>query len=77
MKTTRINEDIDRAVREYVTFDQNVRKHSFAFEFLSTRKEHLTWKIDGFNRLATLFERLDESGKVGVNRRVNYKKFEL
>ena len=32
--------------------------------FYRPEKEHLTWKIDGFNGLATLLERLDESGKV-------------
>ena len=45
---------------EYVTFDLNVRKCNFVFEFLSTRKEHLTRKINGFNGLATLFEQLDK-----------------
>ena len=43
---------------EYVIFDQTVRECIFIFEFLSTRKEHLTWKIIGFNGLATFFERL-------------------
>ena len=45
---------------KYVTFDQNVRECNFVFEFLSSRNEHLTWKINGFNGLAALFERLDK-----------------
>ena len=65
MKSTRLNEDIDRAVREYVTFNWNVRKCSYALEFYRPEKEHLTWKSDGFNGLATLFERLDKLGRVG------------
>ena len=34
MEATRLNEDIDRAVREYVTFDQNVSKCKLESEFL-------------------------------------------
>ena len=53
---------------EYVRFDQNVRKGSFAIEFLSIkRKEQRTEKIDGFNGLATLFEPLDILGRVSFN----------
>ena len=33
MKTARLNEDFDWAVREYVRFDQNVSKCKFEFEF--------------------------------------------
>ena len=44
----------------YVTFDQNVRNCNSVFDFLLTRKEHLNWKINGFSRLVTLFEQLDE-----------------
>ena len=32
--------------------------------FIDQKKEHLTGKIDGFNGLATLIERLDKSGGV-------------
>ena len=39
-----------------VAFDQNVRKCIFAIEFR-------TEKIDDFNEQATLFERLDISGR--------------
>ena len=49
---------------EYVTFDQNIRKCNFVKEFLL---EHLAWKIDGFNEIATLFEQLNESGRVSFN----------
>ena len=45
MKTTGLNENIDRAVREYMTFEQNVSKCKFEFEILLM---HLTEKIDGF-----------------------------
>ena len=36
----------------------NAVSHS---KFYRSEKEHLTWKIDGFNGLATLFERLHKS----------------
>ena len=52
---------------ECLTFDQNVRKCSFAFEILSITKRTSTWKIDGFHGLATLFEQLDKSGGVSFN----------
>ena len=35
-------------------------KMQFRIRTLSTRKEYLTWKINGFNGIATLFERLDK-----------------
>ena len=34
-------------------------------KFYLSEKGHLTWKIDSFNGFAALFERLDESGRVG------------
>ena len=40
---------------------ENAVSHS---NFYRPEKEYLTWKIDGFNGLATLLERLDESGKL-------------
>ena len=46
----------NRNFKNYV----NKRKRNFVFEFLSTRKEHLTWKINCFNGLVTLFERLNK-----------------
>ena len=49
---------------EYLTFEQNVRKCSFVFEFLS---EQLTERIDDFYGLVTLIERLDESGGVSFD----------
>ena len=52
---------------KYVTFDQNARKCNFVFEVLSTKTKHLNWKIKGLNGLATLLERLDESGGVSFN----------
>ena len=41
---------------------ENAVSHS---NFCRPQKRHLTWKIVGFNGLAALFERLDESGRVG------------
>ena len=43
---------------------ENAVSHS---NFYGAEKDQLTWKIDGFNRLVTLFEQLDKSGRVGVN----------
>ena len=54
---------------EYVTFEQNVRKCSFLFEFLL---EHLTERIDGFYGLVTLIEQLDESGGVSFDWHANF-----
>ena len=48
MKTTRLNEDIEWAVRGVCDIENRI---------LLTRKEHLTWKINDFSALATLFER--------------------
>ena len=39
-------------------------KANFAFEFLW---EHLTGKIDGFDKLMTLIERSDKSGRVSFD----------
>ena len=36
-------------------------------KFYRSEKGYLTWKIDGFNGLAALFERLDKSGKVSFD----------
>ena len=60
MKTKKLNEDIDRAVRGVCDIRPECTKCNFVFEFLSIRKEHLTWKINGFSGLATLFEQLDK-----------------
>ena len=62
---------------EYVRFDQNVRKCSFAFDILSTRKEQLTWKIDGFNTLPTLVERLGKSERSENSGFFSFQEFEL
>ena len=35
--------------------------------FHRSEKEHLSRKIDGFKRLAAVFERLDKSGRVSFN----------
>ena len=43
---------------------ENAVSHS---NFYGEEKEQLTWKVDGYNRLATLFERLDKSGRDGVD----------
>ena len=43
---------------------ENAVSHSI---FYQPEKEHLTWKIDGFNGLATLLEQLDESGRTRFN----------
>ena len=53
MKTTGLNEDIDRAVRGVCDVRPEWSKCNFAFEFLL---EHLTGKIDGFDELVTLIE---------------------
>ena len=46
MKTTRLNEDIDRAVRVVSDIRPEGSKCTFVFEFLL---EHLTGRIDGFD----------------------------
>ena len=53
---------------------ENAVSHS---NFNGAEKEQLTWKIYGFNRLVTLFERLDKSGRVRIDWHKNFKKFEL
>ena len=58
MKTTRLNEDIDRAVRGVGDFRPECTKFTFAIEFLSIRKR-TSRKIDGFNGLAVLFDQLE------------------
>ena len=64
MKTTRLNDDIDRAVQGVCDIRPAWKKRNFVFKFLS---EHLTERIDGFYRLVTLIERLDESGGVSFD----------
>ena len=64
MKTTGLDEDIDRAVRGVCEIRPEWSKCNFAFEFLL---EHLTEKIDGFYELVTLIERSDRSGGVGFD----------
>ena len=59
MKTTGLNEDIDRAVRGVCDIRPEWTVRNFVFEFLA---EHLTERIDGFYGLVTLIERLDKSG---------------
>ena len=65
MKTTRLNEDIDRAVREVCDIRPDCTKMQFRIRIFMDQKR--TSDLDGFNRLATLFERLEESGRVGVD----------
>ena len=68
MNTTRLNEDIDRAVRGVCDIRRECMKKKIRNRiFKDQKEEHLTGKIDGFNGLATLFERLDKSGRVSFN----------
>ena len=69
MKTTRLNEDIDRPVREIVTFDQKVRKNKIEFEILLL---HRSGEIDGFNELEVLIVHFDELGRVNLEFHVNF-----
>ena len=64
MKTTRLIEDIDRAVPGVCDIRPGWTKRNFVFEFLS---KHLTERIDNFYGLVTLIERLDESGGVSFD----------
>ena len=64
METTRLNEDIDRGVLNLTRVYENAVSQS---KFYLKGKEHLTWKIDGFNELTTLFERLDSLGSDSFN----------
>ena len=64
MKTTGLDEDIDRAVPGVCEVRPEWSKCNFAFEFLL---EHLTEKIGGFYELVTLIERSDRSGGVGFD----------
>ena len=61
MKTTRLNDDIDRAVRGVFDIRTERSKCNFAFEILL---EHLTGRIDGFDELLTLFQPSDKSRRV-------------
>ena len=68
MKTTRLNEDIDRAVRGVCDLRPECTNMQFRNRiFIEKEKEHLTGKIDDFNELATLFEQLDKPGRVTFN----------
>ena len=68
MKTTRLNEDIDQAVRELCDIPPECTKVQFGNRiFIDQKKEHLTRKIDGINGLAAFIERLDKSGRVSFN----------
>ena len=58
MKTTKLKEDINRAVRGVYDIRPDCTKMQFC---------NRIFKIDDFNGLATLFERLDKSGKVSFN----------
>ena len=70
MKTTRLNEDIDRDVRGVCDIRPEWSKYNFAFEFLL---EHLTGMIDGFNELVTLFKRSDRQiGRVVSTDMLNF-----
>ena len=64
IKTTGLNEDIDRVVRGVCDIRPEWKKRNFKFEFLS---EHLTERIDGFYGLVTLIEQLDESGGISFD----------
>ena len=68
MKTTRLNEDIDRAVREVCDIRPECMKMQFCNRFfIDQNKEHLIMKIDSFNGLAASFEQLDKLGRVSFN----------
>ena len=61
MKTTRLNEDIDQAVRGVCDIRQECAKMQFRNRIsIDQKKEHRTGKIDDFKELETLFERLDK-----------------
>ena len=59
---------------KYVTFDQNVSKLKFEFEVFLM---HRTGKIHGFNQLEVLLVHFDKLGRVNLEFRVNFQKFEL
>ena len=68
MKNTRLKEDIDRAIRGLCDIRPECTKLQFRNRtFIDWKKEHLNGMIDGFNELATLFERLHKSGRVRFN----------
>ena len=69
MKTTGLNEDIERSVREVWTFDQNVSKCKFEFEIFLM---HQTEKIDGFNQLELLIVHFDEFGRFNLEFHGNF-----
>ena len=59
---------------EYVTFDQNVQKCEFEFDF-EIFLMHLTEKIDGFNQLEVLIVRFDNLGRIILEFHVDFLKF--
>ena len=64
MKTTRLNEDIDRAVRGVCDIRPECAKMQFRNRIsIDQKKEHRTGNIDDFIELAWLFERLGQIGK--------------
>ena len=42
-------------------------------KFYRNKKGHLTWKIDDFSGLATLFEQLDKSGRLVLTDMIIFK----
>ena len=69
MKTTGLNEDIDRAVRGVCAIRPEWTKRNFLFDFLS---EHQTEKIDGLNQLDVLIVHSDKLGRVNLELHVNF-----
>ena len=68
MKTTRLNEEIDRAVWGVCDLRPECTKMQFSNRiFIDQNEEHRAGKFDGFCGLATLFEQLDKSGRVSFN----------
>ena len=64
MKTTGLNEYTERAVRGVCDFRPEWTNLNFVIEFSS---ENLTERIDGFDGLVTLIERLADSGGVSFD----------
>ena len=62
MKTTRLNEDIDRDVRGVCDIRPEWSKCNFAFQFLL---EHLAGRIDGFDELVRLLN--NQTNRKGLN----------
>ena len=64
MKTTRLSEDIDRAVRGVCDIRPEWSKCNFAFELFL---EHITRKIDGLYEIVTLIKRSEKSENVSFD----------